>query len=169
MDGYLLDTCVFSHLYNPEKEFHEKTQAFLHSIPEGAPRWLSVISLAELRFGVRMAEVCGHRRLDQARATLNAAADMPLLQVSRHTADACSVIRQMLASTYFKNGGCTKPPRWVEDWVDRASGKRLQVDENNVWLCALAIERNLVLVTTDRRMMRIPQALPEKLRVHLIR
>jgi predicted nucleic acid-binding protein len=49
-------------------------------------------------------------------------------------------------------------PKYVEDWVDQATSKALGVDENDLWMCAQAKERGLVLVTTDQRMKRIEDA-----------
>jgi predicted nucleic acid-binding protein len=52
-------------------------------------------------------------------------------------------------------------PRYIEEWVDKATGQKLGIDENDLWMCAQAKERNLVLVTADGRMKRIPNADPE--------
>jgi predicted nucleic acid-binding protein len=48
----------------------------------------------------------------------------------------------------------------LENWVDQATGQRLQVDENDLWMCAQARERNLVMLTADRKMDRIARADP---------
>ena len=42
-------------------------------------------------------------------------------------------------------------PRRVVDWVDKATGKKLHVDENDLWICAQAKERDLVFLTADRK------------------
>ncbi|NTE57482.1 type II toxin-antitoxin system VapC family toxin [Agrobacterium tumefaciens] len=39
--------------------------------------------------------------------------------------------------------------------------QKLGIDENDLWMCAQAKERDLVFVTADRRMGRIPEADPE--------
>jgi len=52
-------------------------------------------------------------------------------------------------------------PRYIEDWVDKATGKALAVDENDLWMCAQAKERGLIFVTTDARMRRIEDADPD--------
>ena len=53
-------------------------------------------------------------------------------------------------------------PRWVEDWKDRASSKTLQIDENDLWLVAQAVERNYRLITSDNRLIkRFVPAIPE--------
>ena len=41
--------------------------------------------------------------------------------------------------------------RWIENWVDKNSSQTLGIDENDLWQCAQARERNLVLVTIDGR------------------
>jgi predicted nucleic acid-binding protein len=51
----------------------------------------------------------------------------------------------------------------------RGSTKTLQVDENDLWLVAQAIERNRLLVTTDAKLAdRFKPAIPE-LRIDVIR
>ena len=42
-----------------------------------------------------------------------------------------------------------KLPRWIEDWVDRGSGKKLQIDESDLWIAAVATERDLTVITGD--------------------
>ena len=53
-------------------------------------------------------------------------------------------------------GGATpfarRAPRWLEDWQVRASSQTLQVDENDLWIVAQAIERDYILVTCDQRL-----------------
>jgi hypothetical protein len=46
-------------------------------------------------------------------------------------------------------------PKYLEDWIDKATGKALGVDENDLWMCAQAKERDIILITADRRMKRI--------------
>jgi predicted nucleic acid-binding protein len=50
--------------------------------------------------------------------------------------------------------------RWIENWVDKNSSQTLGIDENDLWQCAQARERNLVLVTIDGRIERIAEADP---------
>jgi len=63
----------------------------------------------------------------------------------------------------------TEPlPRWVEAWSDRVTGQLLQIDENDLWIAAQAVERNLVVVTSDPDFTHvIAPAVPE-LRVQLV-
>ena len=63
-----------------------------------------------------------------------------------------------MAKRYLPNASKKGRPRWLEDWVDKTKGKKLGIDENDLWMCAQAKERELILVTTDRGMQRISDA-----------
>jgi hypothetical protein len=68
------------------------------------------------------------------------------------------VLKANLATTYLSKLFRRDRPRWLENWVDKATGQALQVDENDLWMCALARERDLVLITADAKMERITKA-----------
>jgi predicted nucleic acid-binding protein len=78
-----------------------------------------------------------------------------ILEVSRHTASEYAQLRTNIALTYLANYLRANRPRWIENWKDRVTGERLQIDENDVWICAQARERNLILITTDKKMVDI--------------
>ncbi len=59
-------------------------------------------------------------------------------------------------------------PRWVEAWSDRVTGQLLQFDENDLWIAAQAVERNLVVVTSDPDFTRIIAPAVPELRVQLM-
>lgn len=66
----------------------------------------------------------------------------------------------MLAQAYLNKWMRKDRPRWVENWIDKATGEKLQVDENDLWICAQAREHNLILVTADAKIERIRKADP---------
>ena len=94
------------------------------------------------------------------------AATHPLRDVTRHTAAVYADIKTTLVRTYIANAAA-KRPRWIEDWVDKASGKKLQIDENDLWMCAQVKERDFLVCTADRRMRRISNADPD-VRLHIL-
>jgi predicted nucleic acid-binding protein len=61
-----------------------------------------------------------------------------------------------------------KMRRWIEDWIEMGSDKRLQIDENDLWICAQAKERDLVVVTGDVDIRRLSSFDPD-LRILLTR
>ena len=120
-------------------------------------QYVSAISLAELRFGVRWAEQKSGSHAPRLRGVLTNAEEYAVLDVTRQTAEAYGELKSLMAVKYLKN---KPPPRWIEDWEDGSTGKKLQIDENDLWQCAQAKERNLVFVTTDKGIRRIAAADP---------
>ena len=84
----------------------------------------------------------------------------PLLDITRHTAAEYAELKAILATTYLAKALKKERPRWLENWVDKATGQTLQVDENDLWMCAQARERNLILITADAKMERVSNADP---------
>lgn len=56
----------------------------------------------------------------------------------------------------------------IEDWVDLGSAKRLQIDENDLWIAAQAKERDLIIVTGDTD-MRIIASVDPDVRIRMTR
>src|SRR6185437_15496259 len=123
-----------------------------HSIDQldpNAPRYVSAISMAELNFGVKLAEAFGMGNLPSLDAMLNRAQAYGMLEITRHTASAYAELKANLAKKYLVKAARRDRPRWLENWVDKATGQALQVDENDLWLCAQAKERDIILATAD--------------------
>jgi predicted nucleic acid-binding protein len=78
--------------------------------------------------------------------------------VTRHTAAEYAELKANLANTYLAKLLRRDRPRWVENWIDKATGQALQVDENDLWMCAQARERQLVMITADAKMERVSRA-----------
>lgn len=160
MDGYLLETSALSALLDPQHEKHAIVRSTIADLPSGAPVYVSSVALAELTFGVRLYEAC-KGALPKAGSVLAGANSYPKVDVTRHTSVEYAELKKNVAVKYL-----TVPlsrddrKRWIENWVDKNSGQTLQIDENDLWQCAQARERNLVLVTIDGRIERIAEADP---------
>lgn len=148
MRGYLLDTNALSAYYNETHPHHEITRSKVDALDKGAPQLVSVISLGEIEFGIRLAEYEGSTHLPEMHLRLECIRQHARLDVSHHTSGAYAELRTAIAKRVLRPGR-KKRPRHIEDWVDRASGKTLQIDENDLWICAQAKERDLTLITTD--------------------
>ena len=158
MDGYILDTSVLSAYLDPSHRRHSEADTVIKGLEQGSVLFLSTISLAELEFGVQLARTFSTGGLPTLEKMLKDAHGYPVLEVNHHTSVAYAELKTNLALTYLADASHKNRPRWIEDWVDKTSGKKLQVDENDLWICAQAKERALVVVTADRRMKRIPDA-----------
>ena len=166
MDAYLLDTCFLSKLYDQRRPDYAAVRAAALDLDAASPQYLSVVVLAELRYGLEAAELAG-QNLTHIRHTIEQAATRQVIEVNRHTAQAYGEVKAQLAAHWTDLS--RRLPRWLEDWKDRVSSKSLQVDEGDLWLVAQAVERNYVLVSTDQGIAdRFGPAVPD-LRMQLVR
>ena len=168
VSGYICDTNVLSALLLATHSRHGDVRAAIGALNAGATQFISAIAVAELEFGVHLAEIDTGRASPDLRNQLARAQKYAVLEITRHTSAAYAELKANLARKYLKKAlKRDGRPRWVEDWADKASGKVLQVDENDLWICAQGKERNLTVVTTDGRMRRIADA-DYQVRLHIV-
>ena len=160
MSGYVFDTSALSPMLDSSHSRHGDVRAAVMDLEPESTSFISVITLAELGFGVRLAETASGSASPRLQQALTKASTYAVLELTGHTAVAYADLKATLAGAYLAKTLRSRRPRWVEDWVDRATGQKLQVDENDLWICAQAKERNLIVVTTDRHMNRIQDADP---------
>jgi len=158
VSGYIFDTSVLSPLLDAEHSRHGDVQTAIGALDQHSTKFVSAIVMAELAYGVRLAETVAGSASPQLQRTLTRAHEYALLEVTRHTSAAYAELKANLSSQYLAKALRKDRPRWVEDWIDSATGKKLQIDENDLWICAQAKERNLIVVTADRRMSRVSNA-----------
>ena len=160
MDGYLFDTNTLSALLDPGHSKHADAMAAVASLDPAAPKFVSVVALAELQFGKLLIEAFAGSTPATLTWIISRAQAYAPLDITRHTAADYGELKANLAKLYLARAFGRDRPRWLENWVDQATGQRLQVDENDLWMCAQARERNLIMLTADRKMDRIARADP---------
>lgn len=84
-----------------------------------------------------------------------------------HTLQEYAKLKSILAMHYLPNVTRNFRKRWVEDWIDQFTNKRLRVDDNDLWICAQALEVNFTVLRGDKKMDVIKSA-EERLKLHLI-
>lgn len=152
MDAYLLDTNIVSVLYDAVRPNHQSVRQAISSFDPQAPQLVSAVTIAELRFGLALSQAAG-RSLPHIEQCITRAEEHPLVEIGRYTAEAFAHVKSSIAMHRIDIHRRT--PRWVEGWTDRVTGLLLQVDENDLWIAAQAIERNLVVVTADPDFTRV--------------
>lgn len=159
MEFHLLDTNVISVLFDARRPNHAVVRRALEALDPGDAQYVSAVVIAELRYGMEAAALAG-QDVTHIRQTLVDADRYPLAEINRHTAEAYGDVKARLAHHWVDLS--TRLPRWLEAWQERASTRTLQVDENDLWLVAQAVERNYRLVTSDGRLIdRFAPAIPE--------
>lgn len=161
MDAYLLDTTVLSIYLDPNHPHHIAKSLSLAALPADGPRFVSAVALAELGFGTNLAALVGKGNLTTLSAMLSQARSYAVLDITHHTAAVYAEVKSKVAHKYLAKTLRKDRPKYVQEWVDRATDQKLAIDENDLWMCAQAKERDLVFVTADGRMKRIPDADPD--------
>jgi predicted nucleic acid-binding protein len=165
MDTYLLDTNLVSVLYDAGRPNHQAVRTALATFDPAAPQLVSAVTIGELRFGLALSRAAG-RPLAHIEACIERTEEHPLAEVGRHTAEAFGHVKSSVA--LHRVDIRRRIPRWVEAWSDRVTGQLLQIDENDLWIAAQAVERNLVIVTSDPDFTRIIAPAVPELRVQLV-
>jgi tRNA(fMet)-specific endonuclease VapC len=158
VDGYLIDTSILSAHLDPAHPSHERITVSVDGLPSDSPLYVSVVALAELTFGVELPIALGKGDLPTLRKIVAEARKYAIIEVSHHTAASYGELKSKVATKYLEKVLRRDRPKYIEDWVDKATGKSLGIDENDLWMCAQAKERGLVLVTGDGKMQRIADA-----------
>lgn len=165
MDSYLLDTNLVSVLYDPSRPNHEAVRNAVANLDPTSVKIVSAITLGELRYGLALSKAVG-KPTRHIESCIERTENHPLAQVNRHTADAFGLVKSSIAIQRVNI--VSRPARWVEAWSDRITSQMLQIDENDLWIAAQAVERNLVIMTSDKDFVDvIAPALPQ-LRVHFV-
>ncbi len=155
MDAYLLDTTILSIYLDPQHSAHAEKSVALNALSATIPRYISVVSLAELSFGVELAASLGKGNLPALQEIIRQARGYAVLDLSTHTAIAYAELKAKIASKYLHKVLRRDRPKYIEEWADKATGKALGIDENDLWMCAQAKERDLIFVTAETSPMAI--------------
>ncbi|MCH8209330.1 MAG: hypothetical protein IIA62_09820 [Nitrospinae bacterium] len=135
MDAYLFDTTILSIYLDSKHPRHKETRRSIGAL-HMAHHYISTVALAELKFGVELSIAFDKGDLQTLNNIINQARSYAVLDLSHHTAMAYAELKAKLAAKYLK-----KPfskPKYLEEWVDKVSGQKLGVDENDLWMCAQA-------------------------------
>lgn len=147
MPDFLLDTQTIRYWFDMASSFHGLVRSTADALPPESHKYVSAISLGEVQYGIAVNSAGMGGRLPEYAQFVRSLG--LVLDISRHTAEPYGLLRAKLFNKYAPRSKRTKARR-TEELVDPATGRELGIDENDVWLTAQAIERNLVLVTNDK-------------------
>lgn len=158
MDGYLLDTNIVSYWFNEQRSEHSLVIDRVGSLGPTVPLYVSVITIGEIEYGHRANPVAVTEQQDEFVAFLERMLPQKL-NVTKHSATAFGDVRAKLFDEYAPLGKRTRGKR-PEQLLDPETALSLGIQENDLWIAAQAIERNLILVTDDK-MDHIRKVAPE--------
>ena len=154
MRDYLLDTQIIRYWYDPacpERAAVIGNVESLRTLAASAkhqPRLLvSVITLGEIEFGHRVQRE--EHAPEQAAYLRFVGEQLPdRLELTEDAGSAYGEIRSRLFKKYAPRE-LRKPKRRPEQLVDPVDSLNLQIQENDLWLCAQAVGHAMVLVSND--------------------
>jgi predicted nucleic acid-binding protein len=168
MAGFLLDTSVLIALVDPAHVLHATATAALDAMDRDDLQFVSAVSIGEIRTGVSSVQNIHGRTPIYANQVLAAAQERALLSINTQVALTYGDLKAAMVSTFMQKASKNKSPAHIEDWINHATGKRLGINENDLWICAQAFERDLHVITCDRDFERIREAEP-RLNVKILR
>lgn len=162
MKGYLLDTNAICDWLDESKPRHAAVSKKVEQAAQAqAVMVTSSIVLGEVEYGIAATGGKAKQSLVEFRAQVakQFAQKRLLLSVSRSTTTIYGELRAKLFEKFAPKNRRTKGLR-PEEMLDPVTAKELGIQENDLWIAAQAIERNLVLVTNDA-MARIQEVASE--------
>jgi tRNA(fMet)-specific endonuclease VapC len=160
MKVYIFDTNIASALWDKKNTYYEAANDFINSLNPTDRIVISCTALAEIKYGHKVFSSSDEKRRKKIEEAINS---YKVIGIDKHTADPYSEIR----SNLFKKYG-TKDIRGKirekqpENLIDRTTSSQLGIQENDIWIAAIAVQYNMILVSSDR-MKRIKDITPNLL------
>ncbi len=155
MRDFILDTQTIRYWHDPRCPQHDAVVWNINALRKStassadAPKLVvSVVTLGEIEFGHRVAREPDSKAQDAYISFVREQLPFPL-EVSEDAAAAYGELRKLLFDKYAPREK-RKPKMRPEQLVDPLQARELQIQENDLWLCAQAIAHGMVLVTNDR-------------------
>jgi tRNA(fMet)-specific endonuclease VapC len=159
MKAYLLDTNIASALWDELDRDHPDALKFVTDVASiGGLVYVSRITIAEIEYGLKLYVSKQPVRSAKAEAAMRIYKNVR--DIGKGTTEHYATIRAELFRRYAPKDAKNRI-RQVrpEQLLDKTTGQFLGIQENDLWIAAIAVERNMVLVTDDR-MVRIQAVTP---------
>ena len=156
MAAYLLDTNIASWLLDAQHKRHSDASGFVSNAGGDSHIYISRVTIAEIQYGYKVYANVNQTRKQAIEQRLKL---FQPREIDRHTTEPYSDIRAALFQQFVskaKKGKATG--RRPEELLDNTSGRELGIQENDLWIAAIAVQYNLILVTQDK-MKNIRQAI----------
>jgi predicted nucleic acid-binding protein len=151
---FLLDTQTIYYWYDPKCPQHEAVAANIDSLRRQVESWeykprllISVITLGEIEFGHRV-NPSANQNIQMEYLKFVGEQLPARLEVTEDAVAAYGELRARLFNEHAP-GDKRRPKMRPEQLINPATSKELQIQENDLWLCAQAVGHDLVLVTND--------------------
>ncbi len=158
MAGYLLDTSVLIALVDPANRFHGAANSTVGAMLATDLQFVSSVTLGEIHTGIESNLRTRGTRPPNAQQTLSLAQARSPLVIDENVAHSYGSLKAAMVARYMPNAGRSRRSAFIENWIDQATGLRLGVNENDLWVCAQALERDIFVIAADSDFQKIADA-----------
>lgn len=150
MDLYLLDTNFVSVLWDGLHKEHQNAQVFVQNLGGEDRLYISRVTVAEIEYGYKVFLGADPVRKQMILTAMKAFKQVR--EIDKHTTASYSDIRAALFQQFAPKSQKDKVSRKKrpEELIDKTTARELSIQENDLWIAAIAVQHNMVLVTEDR-------------------
>jgi len=150
MKDFLLDTNIISHFAHLKLDIASKEagtiKEYISKISKEAKIFLCAINIGEIEYGYNVAD---KNIKEDLKIICDYLKGFEILSIDQAIARECyAKIRALLFEKYCPRDG--KRKRRLSEYKDPITDKFIQVQENDIWICATAMYYNLTLITADK-------------------
>jgi predicted nucleic acid-binding protein len=158
MDGYILDTNHLIPLLREKDDHRDTILKRLGAVPAESPVYIATATIAELEVGCCFRKSGRLESQSEIREAIRGNG-VRVLDFTRHTAAEYGWLKAELMRKYNRRG-VEKAAKWPEAWPHPDTGRTLDIDEMDLIIISHAVERNLVVVTSDKMNRILPDIRP---------
>ena len=147
MHVFLLDTCIWSYWFDVEREQHLHVKSYIQKLPSDSILGISIISWGEVVYGHRV-ESPDETPIQAEYIQFIKSKRPKTFEIDIHTANKYGELRALLFERYAPTS--RKPGLRPEQLVDPVTSRELGIQENDLWIAAQAMVRNMILATGDK-------------------
>jgi len=148
MHAFLLDTCIWSCWFDVKREQHVNVKSHVQKLPSDSILGISIISWGEVFYGHK-AESSDETPIQVEYIQFIKSKRPMTFEIDIHTANKYGELRALLFDKYAPKDKRKKNLR-PEQLVDPITSLELGIQENDLWISAQAMVRNMTLATDDK-------------------
>ncbi len=147
MHVFLLETCIWSYWFDVKREQHVNVKSHVQKLPSDSILGISIISWGEV-FYCHKAESSDETPIQVEYIQFIKSKRPMTFEIDIHTANKYGELRALLFEKYVpkKRKSGLRP----EQLIDPVTSRELGIQENDLWIAAQAMVRNMTLATDDK-------------------
>ena len=147
MHVFLLDTCIWSYWFDVKREQHVNVKSQVQKLPSDSILGISIISWGEVFYGHK-AESPDETPIQVEYIQFIKSKRPMTFEIDIHTANKYGELRALLFEKCAPK--IRKPGLRPEQLIDPVTSRELGIQENDLWIAAQAMVRNMTLATDDK-------------------